>query len=84
MNGRSTLDAGDPYHALLKLLVVARAVTIAALVEEMLCEGLRREFERDSSLAVVVRQLVLRDEQADSLIRERMLDLLNVLVKSEE
>ncbi len=84
MNERVTLAIGDTYHAVLKLLAAARAVTLTELVEELLCDGLRREFERDPRLAFVVRELVVRDELADPLVRERTLELLDLLIPPEQ
>lgn len=84
MNERVTLAIGDTYHAVLKLMAAARATTLTEMVERLLCDGLRREFERDPRLALVVRELVLRDEQADTLVRERTLELLNLLIPVEK
>jgi hypothetical protein len=84
MNERVTLAIGDTYHAVLKLMAAARAATLTEMVERLLCDGLRREFERDPRLALVVRELVTRDEQADPLVRARTLELLNVLIPAEK
>ena len=75
---------GDTCHAVLKLLAAARAVTLTKLVEGLLCDGLCREFERDPHLESVVRELVLRDERADGNVRERTIELLGTLARSEE
>ena len=83
MSERVSLAIGDTYHAVLKLLAAVRAVTLTELAEGMLYEGLRREFERDSRLALVVRELVLRDELAAPLVRERTLELLDLLIPPE-
>ena len=84
VNERVTLAIGGTYHAVLKLLAAARAVTLTELVERLLCDGLCREFESDPRLESVVRELVLRDERADSCVRERTLEMLGQLAQLEE
>jgi hypothetical protein len=81
---RVTLAIGDTCHAVLKLLAAARAVTLTDLAEGLLCDGLRREFERDPHLKNVVRELVMRDERADVNVRQRTVELLDTLARSEK
>jgi hypothetical protein len=81
---RVTLAIGGTYHAVLKLLAAARAVTLTELVGELLCDGLCREFASDPRLEGVVRELVLRDEKADPRVQERTLELLVELARLEE
>ena len=84
VNERVTLAISGTYHAVLKLLAAARAVTLTELVEGLLCDGLCREFACDPRLEGVVRELVLRDERADASVRERTLELLSQLAQLEE
>ena len=84
MNERVTLAIGGTYHAVLKLLAAARAVTLTELVDGLLCDGLCREFACDPRLESVVRELVLRDERADPRVQERTLELLDKLARLEE
>jgi hypothetical protein len=81
---RVTLAIGDTCHAVLKLLAAARAVTLTDLAEGLLCDGLRREFERDPHLENVVRELVVRDERADVNVRQRTVELLDMLARSKK
>jgi hypothetical protein len=83
MNERVSLAIGDTYHAVLKLIAAARMVTLTEMVEDLLCTSLRREFECDPRLALVVRELVVRGEQVEPPVRERTLNLLNVLLLAE-
>jgi hypothetical protein len=81
---RVTLAISGTYHAVLKLLAAARAVTLTELVEGLLCDGLCREFASDPRLESVVRELVLRDERADPGVQERTLELLSQLARLGE
>ena len=84
MGERVTLAVGDTCHAVLKLLAAARAVTLTDLAEGLLCDGLRREFERDPHLKNVVRELVVRDERVDVNVRRRTVELLDTLARLKE
>ena len=92
---RVTLAISGAYHAVLKLLAAARAVTLTELVEGacpelaegLLCDGLCREFECDPRLESVVRELVLCDEPVSALDKVAyavpMLSLENALTEEE-
>jgi hypothetical protein len=83
MSGRQNLAVGDVYHAVMKLMAAARSKTLTELVEELLFEGLSREFRSDPALAFVVRELVKRDEKADPDLRGRTLRLLDKLAPEQ-
>jgi hypothetical protein len=86
--GRKMVAVGDEYHGMLRILAALRGgSTLTGLANEFIHDGCKQLFARDPMVAIMAREVILRDTQLDEEgergedLRRRMLALVDQMAE---